>query len=245
MAAQSIECKLKEMADAEDDAAPTIEDGEECGEEYGEECGEEYGEEGLPCDDEPDVHPLMGEVFEAAESGDVPTLCSLFEQVDVSTPGEDGDTALHIACLYGQQAAVEECLRRGASVGVKDEDESTPLHDACAGGFGAIVALLLGAKADPAAVDSDGDTPLHHASRGGHADVIAPLIEAGGAMILTMRNASGQVSRSYPHLIPHPLPILTPTNLRPLPSPLRHRWTSPIRTRSKLHSVYRYRYRLI
>ena len=34
----------------------------------------------------------------------------------VNARGEDGDSPLHIACLYGQAAVVEECIKRGADV---------------------------------------------------------------------------------------------------------------------------------
>ena len=159
------------------------------------------------------IDPRMAAVLEAAESGDLETLCSLFDQVEVSrctlssrstviTPcftkcdlakstsprlamrdqvnarGEDGDSPLHIACLYGQAAVVEECIKRGADVNARDEDDSTPLHDAAAGGFDAIVAQLLLKGASTSAKDNEEDTPLHHAARGGHAAVVEKLLAA-------------------------------------------------------------------
>ena len=92
--------------------------------------------------------------------------------------GEDGDSPLHIACLYGQTAVVEECIKRGADVNVRDEDDSTPLHDAAAGGFEAIVAQLLLKGASTSVKDNEEDTPIHHAARGGHAAVVAQLLTA-------------------------------------------------------------------
>eukprot|EP00967_Tisochrysis_lutea_P088654 scaffold125894_cov39-Tisochrysis_lutea.AAC.1 len=100
-------------------------------------------------DEEEEVNPIMAEVLEAAENGDVDALAELLSkvcmrhsgvhsfvlaprpsssilffdkhvftepgpcsQVGVNDKGEDGDTALNIACLYGQKAVVQELLRR-------------------------------------------------------------------------------------------------------------------------------------
>jgi len=145
------------------------------------------------CDDE--IDPRMSLVLAAAEEGDVSALAELFEETSlVNAVGEDGDTALHIACLYGQKAVVDECLQRGAIVQATDEDGSTPLHDASAGGFADIVARLLAEGAQIDAVDSDGDTPLHHACNGGHANVLALLLEQAGdrrSKLLAIQNQAG------------------------------------------------------
>ena len=113
--------------------------------------------------------------------------------------GEDGDSPLHIACLYGQTAVVLECLKRGADVNAKDEDDSTPLHDACAGGFELIVAALLQRGAAFDAKDSDEETPLHHACRGGHAAVVERILKAcpdsaARVALIAAPNAAGETA---------------------------------------------------
>ena len=142
----------------------------------------------------------MAPALAAAEGGDAAAMAAALDAagVGVDEPGEDGDTCLHIACLYGRLGVVEECLRRGASVTARDEDNSTPLHDACAGGHEAIVRALLGRGADLGAVDNDGDSPLHLASNGGHAHVVRALLahlesdDAARHALCSLANANGE-----------------------------------------------------
>lgn len=62
----------------------------------------------------------------------------------VPRAGPDGDTALHLACLYGHQACVEQLLAAGCAADVVNaEDGTSALHDAAAGGYLGIVQLLL------------------------------------------------------------------------------------------------------
>lgn len=127
-------------------------------------------------------------VIKAAEEGNIGALRDALGELvtSIDHPGEDGDTALHLACLYGHQEAVEILLTAGASVDVRDEDGALPLHDASAGGYNGIVTLLLQAAEEKhmlpsllSLVDVDGDTPLHHAGRGCHAQVVRLLLDAG------------------------------------------------------------------
>ncbi|KAL1512345.1 hypothetical protein AB1Y20_005605 [Prymnesium parvum] len=148
--------------------------------------------------DAPPEDTPIARVLAAAEAGDLPLFRRLLDEhsLAVDEQGEDGDTALHISCLYGHLDLVQECIQRGASVSSCDEDGSTPLHDACAGGYYDIVKLLLerGARVDVA--DSDGDTPLHNASNGSHAHVCELLLLHAGdevaPLLKARRNASGQ-----------------------------------------------------
>ena len=148
--------------------------------------------------EEAEVYDLrMGAILEAAEQGEATIMASLFDMASlpVDTQGEDGDTALHIGCLHGQLAIVQECLRRGASVTACDEDGSTPLHDASAGGYVEIAKLLLDGGASVAVRDNDGDTPLHLAANGSHGNLVELLLERAGdqsATLLATQNESGQ-----------------------------------------------------
>ncbi|KAL2992602.1 hypothetical protein AAZX31_10G056700 [Glycine max] len=121
----------------------------------------------------------------------------------IDEPVEDGDTALHLTCLYGHLACVQLLLERGANIEANDEDGAIPLHDACAGGFTEIVQLLLSRANDAEhikrmleSVDSEGDTPLHHAARGEHVEVIRLLLSNGASP--TKANLYGKAPADLP-----------------------------------------------
>lgn len=141
---------------------------------------------------------LLVNIFAACEEGSMDQLTTNIQelkdtQYDVNTPGPDGDTALHLACLYGHQQCAELLLQEGAKAdAVNPEDGTTPLHDAAAGGYAGIVQMLL-EKSGPGSVslqDSDGDTALHNAARGGHLAVVQQLLAAGAAP--SVLNSSGK-----------------------------------------------------
>jgi ankyrin repeat protein len=60
------------------------------------------------------------------------------------TAGPDGDTAIHLACLYGQKGCAEALIAAGCKLDpINSEDGTTPLHDASAGGYAGIAQLLF------------------------------------------------------------------------------------------------------
>ncbi|PSS23636.1 Tankyrase-2 like [Actinidia chinensis var. chinensis] len=157
-------------------------------------------DDGLILEPESDTPPHLRNLAAAAEVGDVDALRHALDNLSgsIDEPVEDGDTALHLTCLYGYLSCVQLLLERGASLEATDEDGALPLHDACAGGFAAIVELLINSannaesvKRMLEAVDVEGDTPLHHAARGEHIDVIRSLLAAGAYP--TKTNSYGKI----------------------------------------------------
>ncbi|KAK9723959.1 hypothetical protein RND81_05G037000 [Saponaria officinalis] len=151
-------------------------------------------EDFVDADDAPPPH--LRHLSSAAHSGDLPALRLALDNLDgdIDQPVEDGDTALHLTCLYGHLPCAQLLLERGASLEAKDEDGAIPLHDACAGGYTEIVQLLISRATDPECVrrmldtvDVEGDTPLHHAARGEHLDTIRLLLSHGAS--LTLKNS--------------------------------------------------------
>lgn len=163
-----------------------------------------FGEGGL-LDLESDTPPHLRDLAHAAQLGDLQALRNAIDNLNgsIDEPVEDGDTALHLVCLYGYLPCVQLLLERGANLESKDEDGAIPLHDACAGGFIEIVQLLLNSANDAECVkrmletvDAEGDTPLHHAARGEHVDVIRLLLASGSS--ITATNAYGKTPCELP-----------------------------------------------
>ncbi|KAK9290145.1 hypothetical protein L1049_008311 [Liquidambar formosana] len=139
---------------------------------------------------ESDTPPHLRDLSAAAQLGNLDALRHALDTLNgsIDEPVEDGDTALHLVCLYGYLPCAQLLLERGASLEAKDEDGAIPLHDACAGGFTEIVQLLIDRANNPEcvkrmleSVDAEGDTPLHHAARGEHSDVIRLLLTSGAS----------------------------------------------------------------
>ncbi|KAI3447541.1 hypothetical protein Pfo_004206 [Paulownia fortunei] len=152
-------------------------------------------EEGMEFAEEDDIDhseiPLhLRPLVSAAESGDLNALRLALENFDgsIDEPMEDGDTLLHLTCLYGHLTCVQFLLERGANLEAKDEDGGIPLHDACAGGYTEIAQLIITCANEPEhvkrmleTVDTEGDTPLHHAARGEYGNVIKLLLAHGAS----------------------------------------------------------------
>ncbi|ONK70965.1 uncharacterized protein A4U43_C04F3330 [Asparagus officinalis] len=148
----------------------------------------EEGEEWVDLDS--DVPPHLRALADAAQRGDVAALSAALDSHtgSINDPVEDGDTVLHLCCLYGYLPCVQLLLERGASLESKDEEGAIPLHDACAGGFLEIVQFIINSAGNHDFVkrmldttDTEGDTPLHHAARGEHLDVVNLLLSAGAS----------------------------------------------------------------
>ena len=93
-----------------------------------------------------------GSACAAVEHGAEDEARTLLDQVPrehIDSIGPEGDTLLHLACLYGHQGCADMLLDHGASVAVRDDEDSTVLHDACATGCARTRAMLQDYGSDP------------------------------------------------------------------------------------------------
>ncbi len=91
-----------------------------------------------------------------------------------------GETALLVAAMQGDTAAVHALLDNGADINVKHKDGWTGLLLAAVNGHSQIVQVLLGKGADVEAKEKlIGQTALIWAAKGGHVDTVKYLLEGG------------------------------------------------------------------
>ena len=76
---------------------------------------------------------MLSAIHEAAEEGNHEGLAELIPHLkgcELDALGGDGDTALHLASLYGHPDCVRILLDAGARGDAKDGNGGVPLHDA-------------------------------------------------------------------------------------------------------------------
>ncbi|WOG96477.1 hypothetical protein DCAR_0415812 [Daucus carota subsp. sativus] len=160
--------------------------------------------------------PHLRRVDVALGDGDAEALRQALDNLlgSIDDPIENGDTALHLACVYGHLTCVQILIERGASLEAKDEDGEIPLHGASAAGYADIVQLLLNKGSEMNivkrmldSVDEEGDTPLHHAAKAEHVNVILLLLANGASPTTT--NFHGQIPSELADPGTHAKEILT------------------------------------
>jgi len=127
--------------------------------------------------------------FEAAAVGALPAL----ERAVAENPSalrtfsEDGWSALHLACFFGNQACVGWLLAHGADVEVTSKNmlKNRPLHAAAGGRHTAVCAELLRHGADANAQQHGGYTALHSAAQHGNEELVQALLLAGASTSLS------------------------------------------------------------
>jgi ankyrin repeat protein len=100
---------------------------------------------------------------------------------DVSSPGPDGWSALHLAAYSGEVSVAQRLFDAGADVNARSSNTmySTPLHAAVSANRTEMVRVLVSRGAHINATYGDDRTPLHIAAAHGNLDIVRILVEAG------------------------------------------------------------------
>ncbi|XP_018327039.1 tyrosine-protein kinase Shark [Agrilus planipennis] len=98
---------------------------------------------------------------------------------------KDGQTAVHIASMKGQDDILAILIEHGANVNCRDTAGFTPLHYACQNNFASTVRLLVqSGKANIQARNTEnGWVPLHEAASRGHKDVVKELLSLNAPVL--------------------------------------------------------------
>jgi hypothetical protein len=136
----------------------------------GEEEDEEEDEEEEEEDGELTLHS-------AASTGDHEALAILLAApaCDVNAKDDEGRTALHFACGYGEIACAEALLSAKADADAMDKNSNTALHYAAGYGRREVVQLLVDAGASVVLKNADGKSPIDVARLNNQAEVLQAL----------------------------------------------------------------------
>ena len=86
------------------------------------------------------------------------------------------------AIKHNKLDRVEQLIKLGAKVNVKDSFKQTPLHAACSSGFDRIIEILVGHGAEIGARCKWGTTPFSKALSSGHVSTMRLLISSGASI---------------------------------------------------------------
>ena len=138
---------------------------------------------------EPEIATLLADagaeisVFEAAALGRADALSSLLtmDPSQANAVSADGFTPLGLAAFFGQPAAAQILLARGADPNTASANAMrvAPLHSAVAAQQLDIAEALLRYGAQANAAQADDFTPLHEAAQNGQVEMIALLLAHG------------------------------------------------------------------
>lgn len=138
---------------------------------------------------------------DAALAGDAARIAMLLKDAPwaVDTLSPDGWTALHLACFFGNDAAVVALLDHDANARIMGRafEQNLALHAACAGGrLGSTAfARLVAATGDPDALQKQGYTALMIAAGNGFVDAVDVLLQAGANRAL--KQAEGKTAADF------------------------------------------------
>ncbi len=144
--------------------------------------------------------------FEAAAVGSLSALeraCQLAPEA-LREWSEDGWTALHLACFFGQLESATWLVQRGSDVRAVSRNplQNQPLHAAAASRDAAICAFLLSVGADADARQKGGYTALHSAALHGNLELVEALLAAGASV--EVADDSGKDAAQYASENGHP-----------------------------------------
>lgn len=120
---------------------------------------------------------VMGEQFTAAAKGDLHRVKQLVTEANVDDLSDEGQSALHLACMWGHTDVAVWLVSKGARLELPNVNTLTPLF--CAAyyhGHAECVRVLLDAGAHER--DGRNNTALHWAADRGHVACVALLIAA-------------------------------------------------------------------
>ncbi|XP_060516097.1 tyrosine-protein kinase Shark isoform X2 [Cylas formicarius] len=117
---------------------------------------------------------------------------------------QDGQTAVHIASIKGQNDILRNLIQHGVNVNLRDTAGYTPLHYACQNNLSSTVRLLIevGEANVQARNTITGAVPLHEAATRGHKEVIMELLSLNAPVNPRTKDGlvPSQLARKFGHI---------------------------------------------
>ncbi|KAF2100719.1 ankyrin [Rhizodiscina lignyota] len=104
--------------------------------------------------------------------------------VDVDSPGEAGETALHLAASIGSTQCMDLLIQKGAFINKRDSKGRSALHYAASSSQVECIDMLLELKLDPEETTEDDETLSHLAAYEDNREVLKMLLERFGEKYL-------------------------------------------------------------
>ncbi|XP_055693525.1 tyrosine-protein kinase Shark isoform X2 [Lutzomyia longipalpis] len=151
----------------------------------------------VKCDPPPHdsrCHGRMNLLHRATKEGNYTVVSELLKcgYRNIDAKNQDGQTAVHLACQYADEAILQKIIECDANINFRDIKGNTPLHYACRTQPASMIKLLIDAKANIQARNNEtGCVPLHDAAEHGNLDAIKVLLAAHAP--LRPRSSSGEL----------------------------------------------------
>lgn len=117
----------------------------------------------------------------ASRSGNEKILAAFFPAP--SMVNDDGNTPLHIACMFGNLQGVKFFIQKEGNVEIKNAFGQTPILLAAQEGHSSIVSFLMTIGTNIWSQDEEGETLLHKAVFNHHYDVVHEVLEKEKSLI--------------------------------------------------------------
>lgn len=120
-------------------------------------------------------------LHQASSQGSLPILDMILDiggPISVEIQGNHGNTALHIAVIFGQEEVVKALLEKNANIDATNADGNTPLHLAVEWRREAVLKILIEAECDAGVQNFMNYTALSVAAYLGFEEIVAGILEA-------------------------------------------------------------------
>uniref|UniRef100_A0A1L8DKX5 Tyrosine-protein kinase n=1 Tax=Nyssomyia neivai TaxID=330878 RepID=A0A1L8DKX5_9DIPT len=183
----------------------------------------------VKCDPPPHdsrCHGRMNLLHRATKEGNYTVVSELLKcgYRNIDAKNQDGQTAVHLACQYADEAILQKIIECDANINFRDIKGNTPLHYACRSQSASMIKLLIDSKANIQARNNEtGCVPLHDAAAHGNLDAVKVLLAAHAP--LRPRSSSGELPIDFAQEKGHTHIVDFFTNYRePTPTTFSYQW---------------------